>query len=344
MKITKSSFGKTRSGEEVELYTLKNNRDVTVKIITYGGIITELHVPDAQGKTADIVLGFNTINEYLAPHPFFGVLVGRYGNRIAGGQFALDGQTYTLAKNDGQNHLHGGITGFDKVVWDAEEIQTSDAVGLRLFYLSKDGEEGYPGNLKTTVKYLLNDENELTIHYEATTDKSTVVNLTQHTYFNLLGEGSGDVLEHEVWINADRFTAVNDALIPTGELRFVKNSPMDFTTQHSIGSTIKAVGGYDHNYVLNKDKNGLSLAARVVEPRSGRVMETWTTEPGVQFYTGNFLDGTFAGKWGQRYEKHAGFCLETQHYPDSPNHPEFPSTRLNPGETYRQTTIYKFMI
>lgn len=342
MKIAKTPFGKSSDGQDVDLYTLTNTRGVTVKIMTYGGIVTELNVPDAKGHMADVVLGFDNFDQYQTAHPFFGVLVGRFGNRIAGGQFELEGRRYDLAKNDGNNHLHGGLKGFDKVVWDAEEILSSDRVGLRLSYLSKDGEEGYPGNLRTVVEYLLTEENALIVDYTAVTDKPTIVNLTQHSYFNLSGEGTGDILEHEIWINAQRFTAVNHELIPTGELRSVKNSPMDFTTPRAIGASIREVGGYDHNYVLDKDGAELSLAAKVYDPKSGRRMEVWTTEPGVQFYTGNFLDGTFIGKSGRSYGKHAGFCLETQHFPDSPHHPDFPTTQLNPGETYRQTTIYKF--
>ena len=334
----------TRDGKPVEIYTLENNHHVSLKIITFGGIITECHVPNGEGQIADVVLGFDNLEEYMKPHPFFGALIGRYGNRIAGGEFELDGQRYSLACNDGNNHLHGGNVGFDKVVWDAEAFRNDDGVGLKLTYLSQDGEEGYPGNLETTVKYLLNNDNELVIEYEAVTDRPTIVNLTQHSYFNLCGEGSGDILGHEIMLNADRFTVVDEQLIPTGELQLVKDTPMDFTSQRRIGSAIHEAGGYDHNYVLNKQGTELSLAAQVHEPQSGRRMEVWTTEPGVQLYSGNFLDGALVGKKGQSYQKHAGFCLETQHYPDSPHHPQFPSTRLNPGETYRQTTIYKFLV
>lgn len=343
MNITKASFGLTKEGQEVLLYTLTNKNNMSMKIMTYGGIITALQVPDKNGKIGDVALGFNTLGEYLAGHPYFGALIGRFGNRIAKGEFGLDGKTYKLAKNDGDNHLHGGLVGFDKVIWDAVEIEAPDKIGLQLSYLSKDGEEGYPGNLNVTVRYLLTDQNELVIEYEATTDQPTVLNLTQHSYFNLGGEGSGDILDHEMMINADRFTVAGEGLIPTGELRPVFGSAMDFTSPKPIGSRIAEVaGGYDHNYIINSQPGELVLAAKVHEPQSGRTMEVWTTEPGVQLYTGNFLDGSLIGKAGNPYRKHSGFCLETQHYPNSPNQPEFPATRLNPGETYRQTTIYKF--
>jgi len=344
MNIIKESFGKTNQGQEVFLFTLRNDNDMTVKIMTYGGIITSLQIPDKNGKFDDVVLGFNSLAEYQAPNPWFGALVGRYGNRIAKGKFVLNGKEYHLAINNGANHLHGGNTGFNKVVWDAQKINHPDEVGLQLTYLSKDGEEGYPGNLTTVVKYLINNQNELVIQYEATTDQPTFINLTQHSYFNLAGESSGDVLGHEVMINADHFTAVTDDLIPTGELRVVKASPMDFTRPKTIGTQIAGVeGGYDHNYVLNKKNDELSLMAWVREPRSGRIMEVMTTEPGVQFYVGNNLDGTIRNKVGRTYQQYAGFCLEAQHFPDSPNQPDFPSTLLKPGETYRQVTIYKFL-
>jgi aldose 1-epimerase len=344
MKITQTFYGKTKEGKEISLYTLSNDTKMTVKVITYGGIITSIEVPDRHGKTDDVVLGFNSLEEYLQGHPFFGVLVGRYGNRIARGRFELDGKTYNLAQNDGVNHLHGGLIGFDKVVWDAKPFERDREVGVELRYLSKDGEEGYPGNLSIRVKYTLNNENTLAIEYEATTDKPTVVNLTNHSYFNLSGEGSGNILGHELTLDADFFTAVDEGLIPTGELRSVKNSAMDFTTPHSIGSRFEEVkGGYDHNYVLNKSLGELALIAKVAEPESGRTMEVWSIEPGIQLYTGNNLDGSLVGKSGKAYGPQSGFCLETQHYPDSPNHPEFPTTRLNPGETYRTTTIYKFV-
>jgi aldose 1-epimerase len=342
--IKKEPFG-IIDGKEVFLFTLSNNKSTTVEITNYGGIITSITTPDNKGNITDVVLGFNTLSEYQAENPFFGALVGRYGNRIADAKFTLNGKEYKLARNDGKNHLHGGIIGFNRVIWDAVEKKTDNGVAVKLTYLSKDGEEGYPGNLSVTVNYLLNDKNELVINYEAHTDKTTVVNLTQHSYFNLSGESSGNVLGHEMLINADKYTAVNKELIPTGELKTVKDSALDFTKSKTIGSEIGNLpNGYDHNYVLNKSKAELSLAAKVYEPTSGRGMEVYTTEPGVQFYSANFLDGSLIGKAGKSYNKHSGFCLETQHYPDSPNHPEFPSTELNPGETYKQETIYKFII
>ena len=345
MEIKKELFGKTGDGREVFLFTLSNHKNITMKIMTYGGIITSLLVPDAKGKTDDVVLGFNTLEEYFSEHPYFGALIGRYGNRIARGRFVLEGQEYGLAVNNGVNHLHGGLVGFDKVVWDAVEIRNDDEVGVKLTYFSRDGEEGYPGKLKTVVEYRLNDKNELSITYEATTDKPTVVNLTHHSYFNLRGESAGDILGHEMSINGDRYTAVDAGLIPTGEILPVKESPLDFTVFKKVGAEIgKVEGGYDHNFVLNKNADEFSLVARVREPESGRAMEVWTTEPGIQFYSGNFLDGTLKGKSGKSYQKHAGFCLETQHFPDSPNHAHFPSTRLNPGETYKQKTVYKFSV
>ncbi len=346
MIIQKESFGTTKNGQEIFIFTVSNQNHITVKIMTYGGIITSIMAPDKQGKLADVTLGFNNLENYLKKHPYFGAIIGRYGNRIAEGEFALNGAEYTLAKNDGKNHIHGGKFGFDKVVWEAQEIKGPKEVGVKLTYLSKDGEEGYPGNLTTTVHYLLNDQNEIIIRYEAVTDKPTVVNLTNHTYFNLAGEGSGDVLGHEITINADSYTLVAKGLIPTGELKSVTGSPFDFTTPKTIGARIKEVkGGYDHNYVLNQKSPGtLTHAAKVYEPVSGRVLEVRTTEPGIQFYTGNFLNGKLKGKSGRKYRKHGAFCLETQHFPDSPHQPGFPSTVLNPGETYRQETIYKFSV
>lgn len=349
MNILREPFGTAGNGQEVFLFTLSNcahPRNMIVKITNYGGIITSIIVPDKQGKLADVALGFYSLEDYRKKHPYFGAIIGRFGNRIAGGKFRLNDREYILVKNDGKNHLHGGKTGFDKVVWDAEEIRNPKEVGLKLTYLSKDGEEGYPGNLTTVVQYLLNDQNELIIRYEAKTDKPTVVNLTNHTYFNLAGEGSGDILGHQIQINADYYTAVGKGLIPTGQLKPVKDSLFDFTVPRAIGARIKDIKpGYDHNYVLNQNKPGeLIQAAKVTEPVSGRIMEVWTTQPGMQFYTGNFLTGKLKGKLGRKYHKHGAFCLETQHYPDSPNHPDFPSTVLNPGETYRQETIYKFIV
>ncbi len=345
MSVRKESFGKTKDGKEVFLYTLVNGNNSTVKITEYGGIVTSLQVPDKSGGMDDIVLGFDTLAPYLAGHPYFGALIGRYGNRIAKAGFRLNGKEYLLAANEGRNHLHGGIAGFDKVVWNASEIQNGGGVGLRLTYRSTDGEEGYPGNLDCTVIYSFNDRDELSIDYSATTDRPTVVNLTQHSYFNLKGAGSGDILDHHMMVRADKFTPVDSEAIPTGELRAVAGSAMDFTQPRIIGSRIKEVtGGYDHNYVLAENPpRALSLAAVVTAPDNGRKMEVLTTEPGIQFYSGNYLDGTIKGKGGKIYSKHGGFCLETQHFPDSPNQPAFPSTVLNPGETYRQQTIYRFI-
>jgi aldose 1-epimerase len=344
MSIIKSDFGKTKEGQPVDLYTLTNASGMTVKITNYGGIVTSLQVPDKNGKFDDVVLGFDTLDQYLEGHPYFGALVGRYGNRIAKGKFTLNGTEYQLAANNGENHLHGGIKGFDKVVWNAEMVKKENEMGVKLSYLSKDGEEGYPGNLTAVVTYVLTNDNELIINYKAETDKPTPVNLTHHSYFNLKGAGNGDILGHLLTIDADRFTPVDEGLIPTGELKSVKDTPMDFTVPKAIGERIDQVkGGYDHNYVLNGWDGSLRLAAKVVEPLSGREMEVWTTEPGLQFYTGNFLDGTITGENGKVYNKHYGFCLETQHFPDSPNKAGFPSTILEPGEKYTHTTIYRFL-
>jgi len=341
--VSKEVFGKLADGKTVSLYTLVNNNGMQVKITNYGGIITSLKIPDKNGKLDDVVLGYDKLGGYLEVTPYFGALVGRYGNRISKGKFTLNGEPYTLAVNNGENHLHGGIKGFDKVVWDAKVVKTEKGVGLELKYLSKDGEEGYPGNLMSTVTYTLTNENELKIDYEATTDKATPINLTHHSYFNLAGQGNCDILNHEMMINADRYTPVDDGLIPTGELKTVKNTSMDFTSPKKIGARITQVkGGYDHNYVLNNQSGNMALAARVYEETSGRVMDVLTTEPGIQFYSGNFLDGTITGKSGKVYKKHYGLCLETQHYPDSPNKSNFPSVILNPGEIYTQHTIYKY--
>jgi aldose 1-epimerase len=343
MKIKKEHFGKTNDGEEVDLFTLTNKNGITLKITNYGGIITSIIVPDKNGKFDDIVLGFNTIDKYLKNHPYFGAIIGRYANRISKAKFLLNGNKYKLAANNGENHLHGGIKGFDKVLWKAEEIKKDKEIGVKLSYLSKHGEEGYPGNLSIIVTYLLTNNDELKIKYEAETDKTTPVNLTNHSYFNLKGAGKSDILSHVLTIHANKYTPVDKGLIPTGELKKVKNTPMDFLKPCSIGLRIKEVkGGYDHNFVLNQTKGILSLAARAFEPETGRTMEILTTQPGIQFYSGNFLDGTIKGKNGKQYNKHYGFCLETQHFPDSPNHPKFPSTILKPGEKYIHTTIYKF--
>ncbi|WP_426058162.1 aldose epimerase family protein [Hymenobacter sp. B1770] len=340
-------FGKSADGTEVQLFTLRNASGAKATITNFGGILTSLMVPDKDGKMGDVVLGFDNVSgyqsaEYLKSGPYFGALIGRYGNRIKGGKFTLDGKTYTLAKNNGPNTLHGGKVGFDKVIWQAEPGTSADGQSLKLTYLSKDGEEGYPGNLNVTVVYTLTNDNALKIDYTATTDKATPINLTNHAYFNLNHGAGKDILGHEVTIPADRYTVVDATLIPTGELRPVKGTPFDFTTPHAIGERIAQVpGGYDHNWVLNGEGKQ-HAAATVYEPVSGRTMEVTTDEPGIQFYTGNFLDGTLTGKGGTTYGKHAGFCLETQHFPDSPNQPKFPNTVLKPGETFQSTSIYKF--
>jgi aldose 1-epimerase len=342
MDVVNAPCGTLPDGTPVEIYTLTNGRGLKARIMTYGAILVSLDLPDRNGAFADCVLGYDTLDGYLKTTPYFGAIVGRYGNRIAKGRFTLDGVTYTLATNDGANHLHGGRRGFDKVVWTAERFVDSDSVGVTLTYLSRDGEEGYPGNLKARVTYELTGTNELSIGYELTTDKATPVNLTHHSYFNFTA-GKRDILGHELTLAADRYTPVDAGLIPTGELRPVAGTPMDFTTPAAIGSRIAQVeGGYDHNYVLNSGGGRLAPAARVVEPGSGRVMEILTTEPGIQFYSGNFLDGTIAGKGGQAYGKHWGFCLETQHFPDSPNQPGFPSVILRPGSVYTSRTVHKF--
>lgn len=347
VKIRKQPFGQTRNGEPVELYTLTNSNGVETSITNYGGRVVTLKVPDRAGKFADVVLGFDSLDPYLGNSPYFGALIGRYGNRIGKARFTLDGKEYKLAANNGPNALHGGVVGFDKVLWKGEE-GTGEEPSLKLTYLSKDGEEGYPGNLSVTVVYTLTDRNELRIDYEAATDQDTVLNLTNHSYFNLAGEGVGDILGHEIMINADRFTPIDSGLIPTGELKPVKGTPFDFTKSTAIGARINDKDqqiqfgkGYDHNFVLNGG-GGLTLAARVVEPHSGRIMEVLTTQPGVQFYTGNFLDGSVKGKGGKAYPYRSAFCLETQHFPDSPNKPGFPSVVLKPGEKFTSTTVYRF--
>jgi aldose 1-epimerase len=347
--IKKESFGSIREGTPVDLYTLTNSHGVEARVTNYGGILVSLRVPDKNGKLADVVLGYDNVDGYLQNPAYFGAIVGRYVNRIANGLFTLDGVKYFLAKNNGPNSLHGGLKGFDKKIWQAEPLGKKRNVGVVFTYVSKDGEEGYPGNLKVKVRYTLTEDSKLVVEYDAVTDKATPVNLTNHSYFNLAGEGNGDVLGHELTLNADRFTTVVKSLIPTGELRPVKGTPLDFTKATAIGARINQnyeqlilAGGYDHNFVINGKGGSLELAARVREPNSGRVMEVYTTEPGVQFYTGNFLDGTIAGKQGHVYKQHYGFCLETQHFPDSPNHSGFPSTILRPGQTFHSRTIYKF--
>ena len=329
------------------MYTLTNSHGVEVRAMNYGGIILSIRVPDRKGQLADIVLGHDTLEGYIPNPPYLGAIVGRFANRIANGTFTLDGKTYTLPKNDGPNTLHGGVTRtFDKVVWDGEPKGRS---GVSFTYLSKDGEEGFPGNLKVTVTYTLTDANALIIDYEATTDKSTPINVSQHSYFNLKGQGNGDILDHEIMINADRFTPVDKNLIPTGELASVAATPFDFRKPTAVGARInddndqlKKGHGYDHNFVLDSGGGKLSEAAEVYEALSGRVMTVLTDQPGVQFYTGNFLDGTIKGKGGKVYGHRAALCLETQHFPDSPNHPKFPSTELKPGQKYHTVTIFRF--
>lgn len=333
-------FGQLDDGSEVTQFTLKNRDGIEVKIINFGGIITSLKVPDRDGNIENIVLGFDNLKDYMDEHPYFGALIGRYGNRIEGGRFELDGATYRLATNDGQNHLHGGEKGFDKVLWDAELL---DAQTLKLSYLSEDGEEGYPGNLDVTATYTLTDDNELRLDFEAETDRATPVNLTAHSYFNLTGDLSRTVLDHDLKLHADRFTPVDDQLIPTGEIVPVNGTPFDFTDFKRIGDEIDDVeGGYDHNFVISDSDGSVRLAAELVDPQSGRKLSVYTDQPGVQFYSGNFLDGMLEGPDGTTYEQYSGLCLEPQHFPNSPNEPSFPSTILQPDETYRSTIMYSF--
>jgi aldose 1-epimerase len=339
--------------DSIKLYTLTNRSGMTVKVTNYGAIVTSILVADRDGKLGDVSLGYNRVEDYMnaVDKPYFGAIVGRYGNRIAKGSFSIEGELYSLAVNNGDNHLHGGVIGFDKVVWNDKSVKGDGWIGVEMSYLAKDREEGYPGNLKIRVTYKLTNENALIVDYHATTDKATPVNLTQHTYFNLKGEGRGNILDHELMINAKKYTPVDEGLIPTGELANVAGTPFDFTTSKSIGRDIGkdhqqlTFGlGFDHNWVLDKGgkAKSMTLAARVYEPNSGRVLEIRTTEPGIQFYCGNFLDGRLKGKSGQTYVHRGGFCLETQHYPDSPNQPSFPSTILQPGGEYKTTTIFKF--
>jgi aldose 1-epimerase len=347
--MTKQDWGKSANGL-VELYTLTNAKGMEARIMTYGAIVVSLTAPDRDGKYEDIVLGFDSLDGYLKTHPYFGSVVGRYGNRIAKGKFTLNGKEYTLATNNGPNALHGGLKGFDKQNWTAKDLSQGTVPSLELTYVSKDGEEGYPGTLTAKVTYTLTDNNELKLDYSATTDKDTVQNITNHSYFNLMGQSAdGDVLNHEITINANRFTPVDSTLIPKGQLVSVEGTPFDLREATRVGLRIddpheqlKFGGGYDHNFVLNGEKHILSPAARVTEPKSGRVMEVLTTQPGVQFYTGNFLDGTITGKGGKVYKKRYGLCLETQHFPDSPNKPQFPSTVVRPGETFHSSTVYRF--
>lgn len=343
--LERAAYGSLPDGQAVEVFTLRNARGVEARISTLGAALIAFRTPDRNGTFADIALGYDTLEGWQTNNSFFGVVVGRYGNRIAGGRFALDGTTYTLARNNGPNHLHGGNRGFDKAVWTARPIERAGGPAVELQYVSADGEEGYPGTLTVTVVYMLTADDELHITYRATTDKKTVVNLTNHTYFNLAG--TGDILGHELQINADRFTPVDSTLIPTGELRAVAGTPFDFRNPTLIGARIEDKdqqlqygNGYDHNFVLNRNVGGITVAARALDPSSGRSLEVRTSEPGVQFYTGNFLDGTAVGKGGVKYGRRAGFCLETQHFPDSPNQPSFPSTVLEPGQTYETTTVF----
>ena len=343
MNIGKEHFGRTPDGEAVELYTLTNANGLRMRVMTYGATVVSLETPDREGKLADVVLGFDSLDDYVKDSPYFGAACGRYANRIAKGRFTLDRVEYRLACNNDANHLHGGIKGFDKVVWQAEETRTDQGVGLTLKRVSPDGEEGYPGALSVVMTYMLTNKDEFKITYDAETDKPTPVNLTNHSYFNLAGAGSGDILAHELRITADRYTPVDEALIPTGKLLRVEGTPLDFRQPMAIGARIAQVkGGYDHNFVLKSQDGSLTLAATARDPKSGRVMNVYTTEPGVQLYTGNFLNGHHRGKAGAVYHKHAAFCLETQHYPDSPNQPAFPSTVLRPGEKYRHVTVYRF--
>jgi aldose 1-epimerase len=349
MEIKREPFGTLSDGSEVALYTLVNDKGIKATITNYGGIVVSLSTPDRDGKMEDVVLGFDTLEEYVDHNPFFGCLVGRYGNRIAKAMFTLEGVEYVLAQNDGNNHLHGGQVGFDKKVWAPRALETADGPALELAYTSPDGEEGYPGSLAVQVVYTLTDNNALKIQYGAVTDKATVVNLTNHSYFNLSAGAADDILDHEMMLVADLFTPVDETLIPTGELCSVEGTPLDFRASTPIGARIERDdeqialgGGYDHNWVVNGQPGDLRLAAQVREPTSGRVMSVYTTEPAVQFYAGNMMPPAMPGKGGRTYVRRGGLCLETQHYPDSPNQPHFPSTVLRPRETYRTTTIYRF--
>ena len=351
VEVTKKPWGQTPDGTQVDLYTLRNARGAEATITNYGGIVVTLLMPDKSGKMADVVLGYDTLQGYIDKTPYFGCLVGRYGNRIGGATFALDGKTYTLAKNDGPNSLHGGVKGFDKVVWTGRPVDSKDGAALELTYLSKDGDEGFPGNLKVTAIYTLTNNNELKLDFHATTDKPTVCNLTHHSYFNLRGQGDGDILSHELVINAARITPIDKTLITTGEYMPVEGTPFDFRKPTAIGARINENNtqlqygpGYDHNWVVDKPAGQLGIQATVYEPTTGRVLEVLSDEPGVQFYSGNFLDGTIKGKGGVVYQQRTGFCLEPQHYPDSPNKPQFPSVVLRTGETYQNTIIYRFSV
>jgi aldose 1-epimerase len=347
--VTRARFGALPDGEAVDVITLTNARGMEVRAMTYGGIIVSLRVPDRAGRIGDVVLGYDSLAGYVRASPYFGAIIGRYGNRIAHARFSLDGQTYRLPANDGPNTLHGGLKGLDKVVWAAAPFTNDSGAGVVFTHTSPDGDQGFPGDLDVRVTYTLTNNNELAVDYHATTDRPTPVNLTQHSYFNLAGEGSGDVLGHVLWIDADRYTPVDSALIPTGVLAPVANTPFDFRIPTPVGRRIadddeqlRRGRGYDHNYVLNRSTEALVHAARVVEPTTGRTLDVYTTEPGLQFYSGNFLDGSITGKGGHVYRHRNGFCLETQHFPDSPNEPGFPSTILPPGQEYRSRTVFAF--
>ena len=343
VKAEENLYGKTVDGKEVQIFTLTNNSGTVAKLTNYGAILVSLETADKNSKIADVTLGFDTLDGWVKSNdPYFGTTVGRVANRTAKGRFTLDDNEYDLAVNNGPNHLHGGIKGFDKVVWDAKLTSTEDEASVKFTYLSSDGEEGYPGNLTASVTYTLSNANELTISYEAITDKATPINLTNHTYWNLAGHDGGTVFDHELTINADSHTPVDEDLIPTGEIASVKDTPLDFTSPKPIGTDIESAGGYDHNYVINDSGGELTLAATVRCPSTGRVMEVHTTQPGVQLYTANFLDGSITGKNGFSYQKQGAFCLETQHYPDSINQPKFPSVVLRPGEVYSEKTMHKF--
>jgi len=346
-RITREPFGQTKDGTTVYLFTLRNAKGAEARISNYGGLVVSLKVPDRNGKLGDVVLGFDKLSDYIKDSPYFGALIGRYGNRIARGKFTLDGKQYTLATNNYPNALHGGVKGFDKVVWTPTLFASPQGPALKLHYLSRDGEEGYPGNLSVTAVYTLTEDNALKLEFTATTDKDTVVNLTHHSYFNLAGKGT--ILNHIVMIPADKYTPIDSTLIPTGELAPVEGTPFDFRTPTPIGARInqdneqlKFANGYDHNWVINKPLGQYGLMARVTEPTTGRVLEVYSNEPGLQFYSGNFLDGTLTGKGGWVYQFRDGFCMEPQHYPDSPNKPQFPSVVLKPGQTFHNTIVYKF--
>jgi aldose 1-epimerase len=348
--ISNAPFGQTPEGQPVDIYTLQNRNGMEARIMTYGGIVVSLKTPDKSGKFDDVVLGYDTLDAYIKRNPYFGALVGRYGNRIAKGKFSLNGKTYSLAtNNNGVNHLHGGVKGFDKVVWTAKPLETTNGPALQLHYLSKDGEEGFPGNLSVTATYTLTHDDALRLDFEATTDKDTICNLTNHSYFNF--RGKDDVLDYLVQINADKFIPTDATLIPTGEQRPVAGTPFDFRKPTAIGTRINSpdeqlqfARGYDHTWVFNKPRGELGLVARAMDKVSGRCLEVFTTEPGTQFYTGNFLDGTITGKGGRVYHQRHGICFEPHHFPDSPNHPNFPSVELKPGQVYKNTILYKFSV